>query len=71
MTKRKKYSKEFKLDAIALVVEQNYSQAEASRNLGVNPNMSARGSGNCSLMSMTSLHQSKTKKAASSFPEKK
>ncbi|MDG1750570.1 MAG: transposase, partial [Thalassotalea sp.] len=25
MTKRKKYSKEFKLDAIALVVEQNYS----------------------------------------------
>jgi transposase-like protein len=28
MTKRKKYSKEFKLDAIALVVEQNYSQAE-------------------------------------------
>jgi transposase len=42
MTKRKKYSKEFKLDAIALVVEQNYSQAEASRNLGVNPNMLGR-----------------------------
>ena len=35
MTKREKYSKEFKLDAIALIVEQNYSQAEASRNLGV------------------------------------
>jgi transposase len=42
MTKRKKYSKEFKLDAIALVVEQNYSQAEATRNLGVNPNMLGR-----------------------------
>ena len=42
MTKRKKYSKEFKLDAIALVVEQNYSQAEASRNLSVNPNMLGR-----------------------------
>jgi transposase-like protein len=39
MTTRKKYSKEFKLDAIALVVDQNYSQDEASRNLGVNPNM--------------------------------
>jgi|TARA_B110001454_G_scaffold167952_1_gene158017 transposase len=42
MTKRKKYSKEFKLDAIALVKEQNYSQAEAARNLGLNPNMLGR-----------------------------
>lgn len=42
MTKRKKYSKEFKLDAIALVIEQNYSQAEASRNLDINPNMLGR-----------------------------
>jgi transposase len=42
MTKRKKYSKEFKLDAIALVIEQNYSQAEASRNLGINSNMLGR-----------------------------
>lgn len=42
MTARKKYSKEFKLDAIALVIEQNYSQAEASRNLGINPNMLGR-----------------------------
>ncbi len=32
MTKRKKYSKEFNLDAIALVVVQNYSQAEGARN---------------------------------------
>ena len=42
MTKRKTYSKEFKLDAIALVNEQNYSQAEAARNLGINPNMLGR-----------------------------
>ncbi len=42
MTKRKIYSKEFNLDAITLVVEQNYTQAEASRNLIVNPNMLGR-----------------------------
>lgn len=42
MTTRKKYTKEFKLDAIALVLEQNYSQAEASRNLGINPNLLGR-----------------------------
>lgn len=42
MKKRKKYSKEFKLDAIALVIEQNYSHAEAARNIGINPNMLGR-----------------------------
>ena len=42
MTKRKTYSKEFKLDAIALVVEQGYTQAEAARNLGINANMLGR-----------------------------
>ena len=42
MTKRKKYSKEFKLEAIALVKEQGYNQAEAARNLGLNPNMLGR-----------------------------
>ena len=42
MIKRKKYSKEFKLDAIALVKEQGYNQAEAARNLGLNPNMLGR-----------------------------
>ena len=42
MTTRKKYTKEFKLDAKALVLEQNYSQAEASRNLGINPNLLGR-----------------------------
>ncbi len=42
MTTRKKYSKEFKLDAVALVVEQNYSQAEAARNLGISPQVLGR-----------------------------
>ena len=42
MTKRKKYSKEFKLDAISLVRDQNISVAEASRNLGVSAQMLGR-----------------------------
>ena len=35
MAKRKQYSKEFKLDAISLVTEQNYSVVEAANNLGI------------------------------------
>ena len=42
MTTRKNYSKEFKLDAVSLVLEQDYSRAEAARSLGINPNMLAR-----------------------------
>jgi len=42
MSKRKKYSPEFKRDAVSLVVEQNYSQAEAARNLGINAPMLGR-----------------------------
>ena len=42
MTKRKKYSKEFKLGAIALVKEQGYSHEGAARYLGFNPNMLGR-----------------------------
>ena len=42
MKTRKTYSKEFKLDAIALVREQNYSIAEAARNLGVTPQILGR-----------------------------
>jgi transposase-like protein len=42
MTTRKKYPKEFKLDAISLVLEQEYTKAEASRSLGINPNLIAR-----------------------------
>ena len=42
MTSRKKYSKEFKLDAISLVLEQDYSRAEAARSLEINANMLGR-----------------------------
>jgi transposase len=42
MTAPKKYSKEFKLDAIALVVEQKYSRVEAARNLGLSPQILSR-----------------------------
>jgi transposase len=42
MTTRKKYPKEFKLDAVGLVLEQEYNNAEASRSLGINPNLIAR-----------------------------
>lgn len=37
MTMRKKYSKEFKLDAISLVTNQGYNRADAARSLSINP----------------------------------
>ena len=42
MKNRKTYSKEFKLDAIALVREQNYCVAEAARNLEVSAQVLGR-----------------------------
>ncbi len=42
MTTRKQYSKEFKLDAISLVLEQGYSRVEAARSLEINANMLGR-----------------------------
>jgi transposase len=42
LIQRKKYTKEFKLDAVSLVLEQNHTQAEASKNLGINPNALGR-----------------------------
>lgn len=36
MIQRKKYTKEFKLDAVSLVKEQGYSCADAARSLDVN-----------------------------------
>ncbi len=42
MTKRKQYSKEFKLDAVSLVTDQGYSQLEAAKRLGINANMLSR-----------------------------
>jgi transposase len=35
---RRNYTKEFKADAVALVVEQGYSSAEVGRRLGVSEN---------------------------------
>ena len=40
--KRRKFTKEFKEEAVKLVSEQGYSFAEAGRNLGVNPNLLSR-----------------------------
>jgi transposase len=42
MKNRKTYSKEFKLDAIALVRDQNYAVAEAARNLDVSAQVLGR-----------------------------
>ena len=42
MTKRKKYSKEFKLDAISLVLDQDYTRIEAANSLEINANMLGR-----------------------------
>lgn len=42
MTTRKRYSQEFKLDAISLVLEQGYSRVEAARSLSINANMLTR-----------------------------
>jgi len=39
MNGRKKYSKEFKLDATNLVVEQKFSRAKAARSFEINPNL--------------------------------
>ena len=35
MSQRKKYSKEFKIDAVNLVKEQGYSCSEAAKSLGI------------------------------------
>ena len=44
MTKRKNkhHPEEFKQEAVALVLEQNYTKAAASRSLDVNPNLLGR-----------------------------
>jgi len=39
---RKKYSAEFKREAVSLVMEHGYSRAEAGRSLGINGNMISR-----------------------------
>ena len=42
LTARKNYSKEFKLDAVSLILEQGYTRAAAAKNLGINPNILGR-----------------------------
>ena len=43
MTRQRRiFTDEFKRDAVALVTEQGYSQAEAARSLGVNQNLIGR-----------------------------
>jgi transposase len=42
MTTRKKYSKEFKLDAVSLVLDQGYTRREAARSLDINEQMLGR-----------------------------
>jgi transposase len=39
MTTKKKYPKEFELDAISLMLDQGYSRSEAARSLDINANM--------------------------------
>ena len=40
--RRKKYTQEFKEEAVKLITEQGYQIAEAARNLGINENMLGR-----------------------------
>ena len=42
MKSRKRYSKEFKLDAVSLVLEQDYTRSEAARSLGLDARMLGR-----------------------------
>jgi len=42
MQLRKRYSKEFKLDAVSLVFNQGYSRIEVARSLGINHKMLGR-----------------------------
>lgn len=42
MSERRKYTKQFKLDAISLVNEQGYSCSDAAKSLGINTNVISR-----------------------------
>ena len=42
MTIRKRYEKEFKLDAVSLVAEQGYSRTEAATSLGIRVGLLSR-----------------------------
>ena len=40
--KRKRYSKQFKIDAVKLITEQGYKISDTAHNLGITPNMLGR-----------------------------
>jgi transposase len=42
MNERKQYTKEYKLDAVSLVLDQGYSRVEAARSLEINTQMLGR-----------------------------
>jgi transposase len=42
MTKRREFTRQFKIDAVKLVTEQGYKLSEAARNLGVDPSVLRR-----------------------------
>ena len=42
MNTRKRYSKEFKLDAVSLVLQQDYTRVEAARSLSISPKLLGR-----------------------------
>ncbi len=42
MSERKQYTKEYKLDAVSLVLDQGYSRVEAARSLAINTQMLGR-----------------------------
>ena len=42
MSQRKRYTKEFKLDAISLIKDQGYKQSEAAESLGIKAPMLSR-----------------------------
>jgi transposase len=45
MSKRKTYTKQFKIDAVRLITEQEYKTSEAARNLGIHPGVLRRWKG--------------------------
>ena len=42
MTKRRTFTRQFKIDAVKLVTEQSYNLSEAGRNLGIDPSILRR-----------------------------
>jgi transposase len=60
--KKAKYPKEFKLEAVKLVTEQGYTQAEAAKNLGISSKNLSRWVGE--IVNPTQVTKSKTKLTA-------